>query len=198
MTSKKESILQLLTEGKNLEDLVLLGYNKKYIKEVIRNAKRHEKESSEKKSDQQEADDDIEQINWNNQVKQSKGENKKQTLLDLMKFLELLNSNEQLLNTISLEVKISINNKQQNQAGAEKISDEDILNPIEIYRDQGESKLRDILYQCDINVLKEIARRYMPDARGYVYKWSDNDKIVGYIIERAKCLSEKGSVFITE
>ena len=39
MSSKKETILKDLDEGKNIEDLVILGYNKKYVKEVIRNSK---------------------------------------------------------------------------------------------------------------------------------------------------------------
>ena len=40
MPSKKEIILQLINEGKTQDELFSMGYNKKYVKEVIRNAKK--------------------------------------------------------------------------------------------------------------------------------------------------------------
>lgn len=40
MSSKKEIILNLLDEGKSLDDLLVLGYNKKYVQEIIRDAKK--------------------------------------------------------------------------------------------------------------------------------------------------------------
>lgn len=215
MSSKKETILKLLDEGKNIEDLVILGYNKKYIKEVIRNAKGRNEEKNSKENSQSDTKNDIAQIkndisdikeflkssHWNlcQNVYGNGEKNNRQTVLDLMKVLKFLENNEQLLNNINLEVKICIgDNKQVNRISGNEFYDIDELNPIEIYRDKGEEKLSNILHKCDIAVLKEIARRYTPDSRGYVYKWMDIDKIINFIIERAEKLSKKGSVFVTD
>ena len=65
-------------------------------------------------------------------------------------------------------------------------------------QDKGKEQLSSILHKYDITVLKEIARRYTPDSRGYVYKWTDADKVINYIVERAENLSTKGSVFVTD
>lgn len=215
MASKKEAILKLLDEGKSIEDLVILGYNKKYVKEVIRNAKdwnaeRIAKEKvqsdtknnfSQIKTDISDIKDFLETSHWNfcQNVYGNDEKNNRQTVLDLMKMLKFLENNEQLLNNINLEVKICIgDSKQVNKVSGNGFYDIDELNPIEIYRDKGAEKLSDILHNYDITVLKEIARRYTPDSRGYVYKWLDIEKVINYIVERAKNLSKKGSVFVTD
>ena len=215
MSSKKETILKLLDEGKNIEDLVITGYNKKYVKEVIRNSKGRNEEKNSKGNLQSDTQNDIAQIrndisdikdflessHWNScQNVYANGEkNNRQTVLDLMRVLQFLENNEQLLNSINLEVKICIGDSKQTSRGSgNEIHDIDGLNPIEIYRDKGEEKLSNILHQYDIAVLKEIARRYTPDSRGYVYKWMDIDKIINFIIERAEKPSKKGSVFVTD
>lgn len=215
MSSKKETILKLLDEGKNIEDLAILGYNKKYVKEVIRNAKGRNEANNSKENLQSDTKNDIAQIkndisdikdflessHWNlcQNVYANGEKNNRQTVLDLMRVLQFLENNEQLLNNINLEVKICIgDSKQMSRESGNETYDIDGLNPIEIYRDKGEEKLSNILHQCDIAVLKEIARRYTPDSRGYVYKWMDIDKIINFIIERAEKLSKKGSVFVTD
>ncbi|NMM61199.1 hypothetical protein HBE96_00475 [Clostridium sp. P21] len=55
-----------------------------------------------------------------------------------------------------------------------------------------------LLNSFNLEQLKDIARQYTPDARGYVYKWNDKNKIIDYIVERSMSLSEKGSVFVTD
>ena len=62
MSSKKETILKLLDEGKNIEDLVITGYNKKYVKEVIRNSKGRNEEKNSKGNLQSDTQNDIAQI----------------------------------------------------------------------------------------------------------------------------------------
>ena len=212
MSSKKEVILKFLDEGKNIEDIVALGYNKKYVKEVIRNANKKNIVKNTQQESQFHKEDDIERSKknlWNilesnhwNQCKcgyENKGMNNSQTVSDLMKVLLLLQNNDQLLNRLDIEVKICIiDNKCKNDDRQKEIYDIDKLNPIEIYRDKGKDGLKNILYNYDIVILKEIARRYTPDARGYVYKWMNNEKIINYIVERAENLSDKGSVFITD
>lgn len=116
-----------------------------------------------------------------------------------MKILKFLDNNEQLLNSIKLEVNICIgDSKQSSKISENEFYNIDVLNPIEIYRDKGKEQLSNILHNCDITILKEIARRYTPDSRGYVYKWMDTEKIINYIVERAENLSTKGSVFVTD
>lgn len=129
----------------------------------------------------------------------NKEKNNRQALLDLIKVLELLKDNNQLLNSINIEIKICVDESTlESKMNQERSNAIDILNPIEIYRDKGEEVLRDILHDYDIVALKEIARRYTPDSRGYVYKWMDIERIINYIIERTKSLSTKGSVFVTD
>lgn len=217
MPSKKEVILKLLDEGKSLDDLLALGYNKKYVQEIIRDVKKRSNGIiSEKNSKTQYAgEDDIAHIkkdiceikeflkrnNWKccKNIYGNKEKNNRQTLLDLTKVLELLKSNEQLINRISIEVEICIDDsKLESKINQEESDDIDIPNPIEMYRDKGKEALRDILHDYDIIVLKEIARRYTPDSRGYVYKWMDIERIINYIIERTESLSKKGNVFVTD
>ena len=202
MSSKKETILKLLDEGKNIEDLVIMGYNKKYVKEVIGNLQSDtQNDIAQIRNDISDIKDFLESSHWNlcQNVYANGEKNNRQTVLDLMRVLQFLENNEQLLNSINLEVKICIGDSKQTSRGSgNEIHDIDGLNPIEIYRDKGEEKLSNILHQYDIAVLKEIARRYTPDSRGYVYKWMDIDKIINFIIERAEKLSKKGSVFVTD
>lgn len=215
MSSKKEAILKLLDEGKKIEDLVLLGYNKKYVKEIIRNANRQDdvrvstdESIVETKNDIVQIKNDINDIknfleagHWNlcKNIYENDNKNNRQTVLDLLKLLKFLEDNEQLLNNIKLEVKICIGEeKQPSKISENELYNIDELNPIEIYRDKGKEQLSNILHKYDITVLKEIARRYTPDSRGYVYKWTDAEKVINYIVERAENLSTKGSVFVTD
>lgn len=215
MSSKKEAILKLLDEGKNIEDLVILGYNKKYVKEIIRNAKRQNDApvstnefTFDTKNDIAQIKNDINDIkdcletshsNLCKNIYENGKKNNRQTVVDLMKILKFLENNEQLLNCIKLEVNICIGDiKQSSKISENEFYNIDVLNPIEIYRDKGKEQLSNILHNCDITILKEIARRYTPDSRGYVYKWMDTEKIINYIVERAENLSTKGSVFVTD
>lgn len=217
MPSKKEIILNLLDEGKSLDDLLVLGYNKKYVQEIIRDTKKRANGiiSEKNRNAQFEREDDISKIkkdiceikefletsNWKGcqNFYSNKEKNNRQALLDLIKVLELLKDNNQLLSSINIEVKICVDeSKLESKMNQERSNAIDILNPIEIYRDKGEEILRDILHDYDIAALKEIARRYTPDSRGYVYKWMDIERIINYIIERTESLSKKGSVFVTD
>lgn len=224
MSTKKEEILKLVEEGKTIQDLVQMGYNKKYIKEVLRSL--NNKGDNQNKARDIEENIDIEDANLIamqkdiNEIKKflrvqdnmnlqsfpinSKIETKKKQLEETIKILNFINNNEQLLNYICLNINISISDNSEN-ARMEKVITQRLkdnvdikVNPVEIFRQKGEHELKNILSKIDINGLKDIARQYTPDARGYVYKWNDTVKIIDYIIERAGSLSEKGSVFVTE
>lgn len=219
MPSKKEIILQLLNEGKTQDELFSMGYNKKYVKEVIRNAKKQMQDKNtsfnEIKSNPVECDNftqiqkDVREIKnllitrqWEH-VQDSysiKSQNSQETLSDLLKILEMIKSNQQLLDKVNLEVKICIGDfeEDKNRTTVTRNDIVDKINPIEIYREKGRVELKAILQDYDITTLKEIAKRYTPDSRGYVYKWMDVERIIGYIVERSDSLSKKGSVFISD
>lgn len=130
-----------------------MGYNKKYVKEVIRNAKGRNEDKNSKETLQSDTQKDIVQIkndisdikdflessHWNlcQNVYGNGEKNNRQTVLDLMKVLKFLEYNEQLLNNINLEVKICIgDSKQVKRESGNELYDIDELNPIEIYRDR--------------------------------------------------------------
>jgi hypothetical protein len=214
MATKKEEILSLLAEGKTLDDILQLGFNKKYVKEVIRETNKKEAKNLDIKKPK---DDDIVQMQKDiKEIKKLLGEQgslnkkeflgddkiilKKQQLNQALKILNFVKDNEQFLNYIKLDINISITDIEKNQkTETPKTKDTNgvKINPIEIYRNSGEIALRELLNSFDIDQLKDIARQYTPDARGYVYKWNDNNKIIDYIVERSISLSEKGSVFVT-
>ncbi|MBU3197648.1 hypothetical protein [Clostridium algidicarnis] len=215
MSTKKEEILKLVMEGKTLDDILELGFNRKYVKEVIRKFNKKEDKSLDSNKTK---DDDI--VQMQKDIKEIKkllneqgsldkkellGDNKiifkKQQLDQALKILNFVKDNEQFLNYIQLDINISITDVEKNQK-TETLKSKDIngvkINPIEIYRKSGEVVLRGILNSFDVEQLKDIARQYMPDARGYVYKWNDNNKIIDYVVDRSISLSEKGSVFVTD
>ncbi|KAB3532936.1 hypothetical protein F8154_11080 [Alkaliphilus pronyensis] len=228
MPTKKEEILEMINSGKSVEEIVQLGFNKKYVKEVIRGLKKPElsRDENDIKAKNQDnsktlGDEDIAQMQKDiNEIKKllisqnsvytkgshldNKLEIKKKQLEDTLKILNFIMENEPLLNHINLNVNIAISDNESN-VKTEKVDNNNFkdsmdikINPIELYREKGEIALKDILNNFDIAVLKDIARQYTPDARGYVYKWSDATKIIDYIIERSKNLAEKGSVFVTD
>lgn len=219
MPSKKEMILQLLNEGKTQEDLFSMGYNKKYVKEVIRNSNKQMQDKNislngiESKSvecdnitqiqkDVREIKEILISKQWEN-IRDSysiKSQNSQEMLSDLLKILEIIKSNQQLLDKVNLEVKICIGDFEEGKNGITSTGNDiiDKINPIEICREKGEMVLKSILKTYDITTLKEIAKRYTPDSRGYVYKWTDTEKIISYIVERSDSLSKKGSVFVSD
>lgn len=203
----------------NQEDLFSMGYNKKYVKEVIRNAKKQMQDKNtsvnEIKSKPVECDNitqiqkDVRDIKdllisrqWDH-VQDSysiKSQSSQETLSDLLKILEMMKSNQQLLDKVNLEVKICIGDfeEEKSRITATRNGIIDKINPIEICREKGGTELKTILQTYDITTLKEIAKRYTPDSRGYVYKWTDPERIISYIVERSDSLSKKGSVFISD
>ncbi|MEY8001918.1 hypothetical protein AB8U03_17340 [Clostridium sp. Mt-5] len=215
MATKKEQILNLVAEGKTLVDILQLGFNKKYVKEVIRETNKKNGKNlgiDKSKNDvitqmQNEIKDIKELLKEHSSVnkKESSGDDKfllkKQQLNQALKILNFLKNNEQVLNCIQLDINITITNIQKNQKSVNvklKGTNNFKINPIEIYRNNGEVTLRELLNSFNLEQLKYIARQYTPDARGYVYKWSDSNKIIDYIVERSTYLSEKGSVFVTD
>lgn len=211
MATKKEEILNLIADGKTLDDILQLGFNKKYVKEVIRENNKKDEDNNSKDNDIVQMQNDIKEIkkllreqgniNKKEFLSEDKISIKKQQLNQALKILNFVKENEQFLDYIQLDINISITDIEKNKK-TETIESKDNngvkINPIEIYRSGGEISLRELLNSFDIEQLKDIARQYTPDSRGYVYKWNDCNKIIDYIIERSISLSEKGSVFVTD
>lgn len=226
MATKKDDILLMLAEGKTIDDIVNNGFNRKYVNEVIRNSKgsnsntlnteAHVENSdvSETKKDNEILclhkdienikkilNYDIQKINTDNKI-----ESKKKQFVEAIKMLQFIVSNEQLLQYISLNINIAVTDSGVKDIFTKSIKSTEQrpkinyekINPIAVYREEGEVALKNILQECRINELKNIARQYTPDTRGYVYKWNDSSKIINYIVERASSLSEKGSVFVSD
>lgn len=215
MATKKEQILNLVAEGKTLADILQLGFNKKYVKEVMRETnKKNDKNLNIDKSKNDvitQMQKEIKEIkkllkehgsvNKKESLDDDKFLLKKQQLNQALKILNFVKNNEQFLNYIQLDINIAITNIEKNRKSESvkfKGTNDFKINPIEIYRNSGEVTLRELLNSFNLEQLKYIARQYTPDARGYVYKWNDSNKIINYIVERSTSLSEKGSVFVTD
>lgn len=203
MTSKKDEILKMLERGSSLEEILEKGYNKKYTKEVIR---MHKKNLAKNESNQElgvrqedivkeikEIRLMIEELQKNKGIINSKIPDAYDKLTQIKDLIECILTQKTYIDDMSIEFKISIGNKDVGTKDLEAYK----INPIELYRKAGESTLRSVLDRIPIDGLKEIAKQYTPDARGYVYKWIDSKKIIDYIVERAIALSQKGNVFIS-
>lgn len=226
MASKKDDILQMLAEGKTVDDIVDGGFTRKYVNEVIRNSKNRNSYSiptedarSTSDIDETKKDRDIVCLQTNiedikkilncdiqNSNTGNNHESKKNQIEAAIKMLQFILASENLLQCTSLNINIAVTDSdiRDNVTISEKLTEQieketfEKINPIKVYREKGEPILRDILKKYSIAVLKDIVRQYTPDTRGYVYKWNDIDKIVDYIVERASSLSEKGSVFVSD
>ena len=191
MATKKDEIIQFLLKGKSIDEIIELGNNKKYVKEVLRE---YNKRQSVKIDEIVDGINNIKLVNKNNENNDI--ELKKRHLLGIVNLLNSFINNEEYLEYLKIDIKISLDGqKGSNVLNSKKIN---TINPIDIYRREGREKLNIILESMDIVLLKEIARQYTPDLRGYVYKWNDKNKVVNYILQRTATLSDKGSVFISD
>lgn len=73
----------------------------------------------------------------------------------------------------------------------------DLLNPVTMYRDKGESILREKLELLLIEELIQICKTYTPDMNRTIYRQKNKDKVINYIIERSEKLSRVGQCFKT-
>lgn len=198
--SKKDEIMDFINTGKSVEDISKMGYNKKYILEVIRETK--------KEISNQDPNINIEtmQVNQVEQPVETSTENLKISYLNdiekIESFIQLIKNNIEYMDSIQVNFNISFKFSKGLENDFLKLKEqknrEPKLNPIEIYRENGEHKLKEILNGLEIEDMKDIIRKYLPDPRGYVYKWKEKDKVIEYILERTPKLAEKGNVFFSD
>lgn len=119
---------------------------------------------------------------------------------ELLRFLKLnfLNVEE-----IEFSFKISWGAKATEKKDIRKLDtkdnfEDDGFNPVTFYRKSSKKELEGKLYTFDINILKNLARKYTPDPRGYLYRWKDKGKIIDYIIDRIVIIAEAGDVFYSK
>lgn len=215
MPTKKNQIIRLIESGESLENIINRGFNKKYVGEVARNIKnteKIEKHSENEKNILLKIKNDVNEIKtmlaspetfYSKKDKAEYGSKDKTVQLnEVLKILEFIKENDKLLKSINLNISISISEEnidKRNQKGSLNKDPKTIsikINPIDTYRSEGEETLREILNKFEVEDLREIAKQYTPDVRGYVYKWNDKGDVIDYIVDRSGSLSKKGNVFI--
>lgn len=194
--TKKDQIISMIKEGKTVEEIQAQGFNRKYILQVKREINNGINSSLGPNS---EKDNLVILLKKIQELIKFSDKNIDSTLLNFnIKGVDkILNAIEEKSNTIK-KIDISININIINDESTDKKVLEPKFNPINICRKNGQNVLLDMLNSLRIEELKELARQYTQDPRGYLNKWQDKNKIIDYIIERAVKLSEKGGVFNTE
>lgn len=166
--TKKNQIIKFYKDGIDIDNIIEKGFNKKYVKQVIRDFKASDFYSS-----------PIKKTNVNN-IKQ------------LAKMLEDLQNKCDKLN-INVTISISVNS-----CNPDSISNNiPLLNPVTAFRDMGAAKLRGQLKLFKLEQLINIVKVYTPDLNGRIYRQKDINVVIEYIVERASKLSTMGQVFRT-
>lgn len=219
--SKKGEIINLINQGESVENIVQRGFNKKYVYEIIRDLKKKGISSD----DNSKTDNSV---SWNHsldsfdiknetlfteelQKNSFKDANYKEykisSVNDLNKiqnFIKNIKKYSSYIQNIEVSIKVDLNfshaytKEDLEQKEEVKIIKEPKFNPIETYRKGGEEELLALLKELEVEDMKDIIRKYLPDPRGYVYKWKDVEKIINYIIQRTSKLAVKGNVFFSE
>lgn len=76
-----------------------------------------------------------------------------------------------------------------------KREEKKLLNPVVMYRVDGEKWLRQELNKIDLGKLIEITVRYTPDFEKEIYKSKNKDDIINFIVRRSEYLSSLGWCF---
>ncbi|MEE2061429.1 hypothetical protein [Rhodococcus artemisiae] len=69
------------------------------------------------------------------------------------------------------------------------------FDPFEVFRDGGESGLRDKLALLDVDRLKDIIAEHAMDCGKLAMRWRTPSKLQERIVDRVKALSTKGDAF---
>jgi hypothetical protein len=76
-----------------------------------------------------------------------------------------------------------------------KVSVPEGFDPFQIYYDQGGLGLQQALEPMDAATLKAILNHFALDPTRSYTRWRKEERLMAYIIERVKALSNKGQVF---
>jgi hypothetical protein len=70
-----------------------------------------------------------------------------------------------------------------------------LLNPVIMYRTDGEKWLRQELEKIELSELVEITVTYTPDFEKEIYKSKDKNEVIDFIVRRSEYLSSLGCCF---
>ncbi|WPC40075.1 hypothetical protein [Clostridium sp. JS66] len=164
--TKKDHIIKFFKDGLDVDNIIEKGFNKKYVKQVIRNFKASNFDSP---------------------------SNKKTNIDDIKQLAEILEGLQNKCDKLNINVNISIS---VNSCNPDSISNNiPLLNPVTAFRDIGEAKLRKQLKLFKLEQLINIVKVYTPDLNGRIYRQKDINVVIEYIVERASKLSKMGQVF---
>ncbi|WP_206154880.1 hypothetical protein [Clostridium muellerianum] len=170
--TKKDQIIQLYKKGLEIESIVKKGFNRKYVNQVLKNIKAQIPTSPHNKEVN---------INSANDLKQ------------LASILEDLQSKcDNVIVNIDISIKVESCTSSSNDI---KIP---LLNPITVFRDIGQDRLKEQLKLFKLEDLMKIIKTYIPDLNGKIYKQKNINSVIDYIIESVSKLSKVSQVFKTE
>ena len=85
--------------------------------------------------------------------------------------------------------------KPEEKAVPQPAADASKINPVILYRKEGEEKLREVLKELDINALHRIIKDKGLDTARKTFKWKDPERLKEFIIDRARARATQGDVF---
>lgn len=166
--TKKDQIIQLYKEGIEIEGIIKKGFTKKYVNQVLKDLK------------------------FSDFVAPSNNKFNVSDVKQLASVLEMLQSKSD-----KIKININISIKVDSCSDASSNPKTPLLNPVTVFRDVGEDRLKEQLMLLQLEDLIKIAKAYTPDLNGKIYKQKNVNVLIDYIIERASKLSKVGQVFRT-
>jgi len=165
--TKKSQIIQLYKEGYDIDSIEKKGFNRKYIRQVLKT------------------------INIPSKKTSSNNKNSKNNIDELKEIISLL---ERLPN-LSSKIDININIKIETEKDNNNLKNQELINPVILIREIGSENLRKELSNYNLESLIKIAKTYTPDYNKKIYKKKDKNEIIDFIVERASKLAKVGQAF---
>jgi hypothetical protein len=214
--SKKEEIIRQFKEGFSAEEIRdRTQFNLKYIKEVIRKHTRNIDKKAKEKSISKSNDftavyENIKDMQFEIDKLRTmvedivdkdieKSRNKERILLDIEEVEDFIKSiKKNIANIRSFKVKFIIDwDSSELKRNEEIIEESPFFNPIAFYVKEGEKRLREKLNYFSNEELKSVIKVYAPDPKGHAYSWNNKERLVEYILEKAKEFTDSGKMFYT-
>ncbi len=119
--------------------------------------------------------------------------NKIKTFFDIIQ--AEMTKNEDFKNRIESLFEPEIKMTSKNTLRAKNKREPAVLDPIEIFANNGESELKINLNRLDVEKLKDIVSQFRFDSSRIVMKWKDKNRLIEHIIKSAQSREQKGDVF---
>lgn len=168
--SKKSQILELFKEGKTVDEIVALGFEKKYIKKIIR-ANEKENNLAQREEIHEEISEDL-GFEFDDSKDTIECEVLNTSREELKEVMNFLNRNTDKIKEINLNVILG------------ESEEKDIYNPIKEIECVGKEKVREYLLTLTVEELREIIKEYIVDIEKSTNRLRVKNKIVDCILER--------------